>query len=77
MKNKLTIAAIQTNTGAGGVYLGAACDYCFVKQGSVLNPHYKNMGLFGSELQTPSAIKKFGLPILEYLKDSTKRLIVE
>lgn len=35
------------------------------------------MGLFGSELHTPSAIRKFGLPTLEYLKDSAQPLIVE
>lgn len=48
MNNKITVAAIEANAGAGGVYLGLACDYCFVQEGSVLNPHYKNMGLYGS-----------------------------
>lgn len=76
MKDKLTIAAIQANAGAGGVYLGLACDYCFVKEGSVLNPHYKNMGLYGSELHTPTAIRKFGLPILRFLKESAQPILV-
>lgn len=31
MSDKLTIAAIQTNAGAGGVYFGLACDHCFVQ----------------------------------------------
>jgi putative two-component system protein, hydrogenase maturation factor HypX/HoxX len=43
---------LKGNAGAGGVFLAAACDYVFVSDRSVLNPHYKNMGLFGSEYWT-------------------------
>lgn len=46
--DKLTISAVQANAGAGGVFLALAADFCFVRDGAVLNPHYKNMGLFGS-----------------------------
>jgi putative two-component system hydrogenase maturation factor HypX/HoxX len=69
MKNKITISAIQTNAGAGGVYLGLATDLTFAKDGVVLNPHYKKMGLFGSELQTLTAARKFGFAILSHMKE--------
>jgi enoyl-CoA hydratase/carnithine racemase len=31
LTNKITISAVQSNAGAGGVYLALANDYCFVK----------------------------------------------
>lgn len=77
ISDKLTISAIQANAGAGGVYLALATDYCFTKDGVVLNPHYKNMGLHGSELHSVTAALKFGNSILNYLKDSAKPLLVQ
>ena len=69
MKNKVVISAMQANAGAGGVYLALAADYIFARDGVVLNPHYKNMGLYGSELHTFTADRTFGWPILEKLKE--------
>lgn len=77
ISDKMTISAIQANAGAGGVYLALATDYCFAKDGIVFNPHYKNMGLYGSELHTATAALKFGNSILNYLKDSAKPLLVQ
>ncbi len=49
----LTIAAIRGNAGAGGVFLARACDRVWLRQGLLLNPHYKDMGnLYGSEYWT-------------------------
>jgi putative two-component system protein, hydrogenase maturation factor HypX/HoxX len=49
----LTIAALQGNAGAGGVFLARAADEVWARQGVILNPHYKDMGnLFGSEYWT-------------------------
>lgn len=46
----LTIAALQGNAGAGGVFLARATDRVWARQGVILNPHYKDMGnLYGSE----------------------------
>ncbi|MES9884179.1 MAG: hydrogenase maturation protein [Sedimenticola sp.] len=46
----LTVAALQGNAGAGGVFLARACDHVWVREGVILNPHYKDMGnLYGSE----------------------------
>ena len=46
----LTVAALQGNTGAGGVFLARAADRVWARDGVILNPHYKDMGnLYGSE----------------------------
>ena len=51
--DKLVIAALEGNAGAGGVFLALAADQVLMRDGIVLNPHYKNMGnLFGSEYWT-------------------------
>jgi len=51
--DKLTVAAINGNIGAGGVFLALACDLVAANEEVVLNPHYKSMGnLFGSEYWT-------------------------
>ncbi|QOJ24507.1 MAG: hydrogenase maturation protein [Gammaproteobacteria bacterium] len=50
---QLTIAALQGNAGAGGVFLSLAADYIFARANTMLNPHYKSMGnLYGSEYWT-------------------------
>ena len=49
----MTIAALQGNAGAGGVFMALAADRILARSGVVLNPHYKGMGnLYGSEYWT-------------------------
>ena len=51
--DKFVIAALEGNAGAGGVFLALAADQVLMRDGIVLNPHYKNMGnLYGSEYWT-------------------------
>jgi putative two-component system protein, hydrogenase maturation factor HypX/HoxX len=51
--SQLTVAALAGNAGAGGCFLARAADFVWVRDGVMLNPHYKNMGnLFGSEFWT-------------------------
>ncbi|MDO8464720.1 MAG: hydrogenase maturation protein [Gallionella sp.] len=51
--SQLTIAALQGNAGAGGVFLSLAADHVHAHEGVVFNPHYKGMGnLYGSEYWT-------------------------
>ncbi len=60
--DKLTIAAVRGNAGAGGVILALAADRVYVRDGVVLNPHYRNMGgLFGSEYWTYLLPKRVGI----------------
>jgi putative two-component system hydrogenase maturation factor HypX/HoxX len=50
---QLTIAAMQGNAGAGGVFLALAADRVWARDAAILNPHYKGMGnLYGSEYWT-------------------------
>jgi putative two-component system hydrogenase maturation factor HypX/HoxX len=52
-ESHLTVAALQGNAGAGGMFLALAADVVFARSGVVLNPHYKGMGnLYGSEYWT-------------------------
>lgn len=51
--SQLTVSALRGNAGAGGAFLALAADFVWVRQGAILNPHYKNMGnLYGSEFWT-------------------------
>jgi putative two-component system hydrogenase maturation factor HypX/HoxX len=52
-ESHITVAALQGNAGAGGVFLARAADQVWLRSGVVLSPHYKDMGnLYGSELWT-------------------------
>ena len=57
----LVIAAMQGNAAAGGVMLALAADQVYARKGIVLNPHYKRMGLYGSEYWTYSLPKRVGV----------------
>ncbi len=59
--DKLTVACMQGNAGAGGVFLALTCDIVYAREGVVLNPHYKNIGnLYGSEFWTYTLPKRVG-----------------
>jgi putative two-component system hydrogenase maturation factor HypX/HoxX len=59
--DKLTVAAINTNIAAGGLFMALACDLLVANEEVVLNPHYKAMGnLFGSEYWTYLLPKRVG-----------------
>ena len=58
---QITVAAMQGNAGAGGVFLALAADYVHAREGVVLNPHYKGMGnLYGSEYWTYLLPRRIG-----------------
>ena len=59
----LTIAALNGNAAAGGVFLALAADRVLARSGIVLNPHYRNMGnLYGSEYWTYLLPRRVGRP---------------
>jgi putative two-component system protein, hydrogenase maturation factor HypX/HoxX len=60
MTNKITVAALRNNAGAGGAIMPLACDKIFARDGVVLNPHYVTMGLYGSEYWTYLLPKRAG-----------------
>jgi putative two-component system protein, hydrogenase maturation factor HypX/HoxX len=49
---QVVVAALWGNAGAGGVMLALGADHVLVRDGVVLNPHYRTMGLYGSEYWT-------------------------
>lgn len=63
----ITVASFAKNSGAGGVFLGLACDFALSKEGVIFNPHYKTMGLSGSEYHTYSLPKRVGVQKAEEL----------
>ncbi|MFI8455506.1 enoyl-CoA hydratase-related protein [Kitasatospora sp. NPDC085464] len=58
--DRLVVAAVAGNAAAGGVMLALAADEVWCRRGSVLNPHYRLMGLYGSEYWTYTLPRRVG-----------------
>lgn len=50
--DRLVVAALGGNAAAGGAVSALAADEVWLRRGVVLNPHYRLMGLYGSEYWT-------------------------
>jgi putative two-component system protein, hydrogenase maturation factor HypX/HoxX len=57
---QLVVTSVGGNAGAGGVMMGLGADRVVVREGVVLNPHYRTMGLYGSELWTYVLTRRVG-----------------
>ena len=57
---QLTVAALAGNAAAGGLMLALAGDQVWCRAGAVLNPHYRLMGLHGSEYWTYTLPRRVG-----------------
>lgn len=73
----LTIASLHKNAGAGGLFLALACDKVIARDGVVLNPHYKTLGLSGSEYHTFTMAKRVGQEKMDKLLDDTLPISVQ
>ncbi|WP_366474634.1 enoyl-CoA hydratase-related protein [Hydrogenophaga sp.] len=61
ISDRLSVAVLRGNAGAGGAFLALAADQAWAHDGVVLNPHYKNMGnLYGSEYWTYLLPRRLG-----------------
>ena len=61
LTDRLVVAALRGNAGAGGCFLALAADEVWAHGGVVQNPHYKNMGnLHGSEYWTYLLPRRIG-----------------
>ncbi|MGF1429016.1 enoyl-CoA hydratase-related protein [Kitasatospora sp. LaBMicrA B282] len=58
--DRLLVAALGGNAAAGGAMLALAADEVWCRSGVVLNPHYRLMGLTGSEYWTYSLPRRVG-----------------
>jgi putative two-component system hydrogenase maturation factor HypX/HoxX len=56
----LTISAVWGGAGAGGAMMTLAADHVWARAGCIMNPHYKTMGLYGSEYWTYLLPKRVG-----------------
>ena len=56
----ITVASVQKNVGADGVFLALVCDFVVASKSTIFNPHYKTIGLSGSEYHTYSLPKRVG-----------------
>jgi putative two-component system hydrogenase maturation factor HypX/HoxX len=68
--DRLVVAALGGNAAAGGVVLGQAADEVWLRSGAVLNPHYRLMGLFGSEYWTYVLPRRIGQAETERLMEA-------
>jgi putative two-component system protein, hydrogenase maturation factor HypX/HoxX len=66
----LTVSAVQGNAGAGGAVFALACDFVAARSGRVFNPHYKTMGLRGSEYWTYLLPRRIGAEAAHRLTES-------
>ncbi|MFI2608396.1 enoyl-CoA hydratase-related protein [Kitasatospora sp. NPDC018619] len=65
--DRLVVAAVGGNAAAGGVMLALAADEVWCRAGSVLHPHYRLMGLYGSEYWTYTLPRRVGAAAAERL----------
>ncbi|KJS55141.1 hydrogenase maturation protein [Streptomyces rubellomurinus subsp. indigoferus] len=65
--DKLTVAALAGNAAAGGLMLALAADEVWCRESAVLNPHYRLMGLYGSEYWTYTLPRRVGADRAERL----------
>ena len=73
--DQLTIAALRNNAGAGGAILALACDKVIIRDGVVLNPHYQNLGLYGSEYWTYLLPKRVGAVLAHRLTSECQPML--
>ncbi|MET7683954.1 hydrogenase maturation protein [Streptomyces sp. NPDC005423] len=65
--DRLVVSAVAGNAAAGGVMLALAADEVWCRSGAVLNPHYRLMGLYGSEYWTHTLPRRVGPATAERL----------
>lgn len=65
--DRFVVAALGGNAAAGGAMLALAADEVWCRSGVVLNPHYRLMGLYGSEYWTYTLPRRTGAGVAERL----------
>ncbi|MFC8454386.1 hydrogenase maturation protein [Kitasatospora sp. NPDC057223] len=65
--DKVTVSAVAGNAAAGGLMLAIAADEVWCRDSAVLNPHYRLMGLHGSEYWTYTLPRRVGAEHAERL----------
>ncbi|WP_405020512.1 hydrogenase maturation protein [Kitasatospora sp. NBC_00070] len=68
--DKYVVAALAGNAAAGGLMLSLAADEVWCRASAVLNPHYRLMGLYGSEYWTYTLPRRVGADQAQRLTDA-------
>ncbi|MGP3689938.1 hydrogenase maturation protein [Streptomyces sp. IBSNAI002] len=75
--DRLVVSALGGNAAAGGAMLALAADEVWCRRGVVLNPHYRLMGLHGSEYWTYTLPRRVGTGVAERLTTEALPLSAE
>ncbi|MCE4057200.1 hydrogenase maturation protein [Pseudomonas sp. Au-Pse12] len=67
---QLVVSGLTGNAGAGGLMLALAADVVLARADTVYNPHYKSMGLYGSEYWTYSLPRAVGQAMAKQLTEA-------
>lgn len=70
--DRLVVSAMAGNAAAGGVMLALAADEVWCRAGAVLNPHYRLMGLYGSEYWTYTLPRRVGTAVADRLTQEAR-----
>ncbi|MFI8219252.1 enoyl-CoA hydratase-related protein [Streptomyces sp. NPDC085932] len=70
--DRVVVAALGGNAAAGGVMLALAADEVWCRAGGVLNPHHRNLGLYGSQFWTYSLPRRVGAETAERLTSEAR-----
>ncbi|SEF16766.1 hydrogenase maturation protein [Streptomyces sp. Ag109_O5-10] len=70
--DRFVVAALGGNAAAGGAMLALAADEVWCRPGAVLNPHYRRMGLYGSEFWTYSLPRRVGAETARRLTEEAR-----
>lgn len=70
IQDKLVVSALGANAGAGGAMLALAADRVVMRDGVVLNPHYRTIGLLGSEFWTLTLPARVGAAMARELTEA-------
>jgi putative two-component system hydrogenase maturation factor HypX/HoxX len=65
--DQVVVCSVAGNAGAGGVMLALGADRVVMRDGVVLNPHYRTMGLYGSEYWTYVLPRRVGVELAQAL----------
>jgi len=66
----LVISSISSSAAAGGLIMAMAADFIYARSGIIMNPHYKSMGLYGSEYWTYLLPRRVGHTKAEELMEN-------
>jgi putative two-component system hydrogenase maturation factor HypX/HoxX len=76
LQDRLVVSVLRGGAGAGGAFLALAGDEAWAREGTVLNPHYRNMGnLYGSEYWTYLLPRRIGAEATRRLMDERLPLL--